>query len=101
MALKPRKAGLRSRLGGPVQKEGRSSRLLNNIEDLTNLYEARHLEEHETVTMESRTVKHTAEDDCADNGILLQNVLSNVLSKLTEHCKRHVEASFTHQQRRT
>ncbi|XP_074587259.1 SKP1-like protein 1 [Curcuma longa] len=47
----------------------------------------------EAVAMESQTIKHMIEDDCADNGIPLPNVTSKILSKVIEYCKKHVEAS--------
>ncbi|XP_008811446.1 SKP1-like protein 1A [Phoenix dactylifera] len=50
-------------------------------------------EVEETVAMESQTIKHMIEDDCASNGIPLPNVTSKILSKVIEYCKRHVEAS--------
>ncbi|XP_010941328.1 SKP1-like protein 1A [Elaeis guineensis] len=50
-------------------------------------------EVEESVAMESQTIKHMIEDDCAGNGIPLPNVTSKILSKVIEYCKRHVEAS--------
>ncbi|GLT34983.1 hypothetical protein SLA2020_094680 [Shorea laevis] len=47
----------------------------------------------EAVALESQTIKHMIEDDCADNGIPLPNVTSKILSKVIEYCKKHVEAS--------
>ncbi|KAA8528771.1 hypothetical protein F0562_036126 [Nyssa sinensis] len=46
----------------------------------------------EIVALESQTIKHMIEDDCADNGIPLPNVTSKILSKVIEYCKKHVEA---------
>ncbi|KAA8537489.1 hypothetical protein F0562_027097 [Nyssa sinensis] len=46
----------------------------------------------EAVALESQTIKHMIEDDCADNGIPLPNVTSKILSKVVEYCKKHVEA---------
>lgn len=46
----------------------------------------------EVVALESQTIKHMIEDDCADNGIPLPNVTSKILSKVIEYCKKHVEA---------
>lgn len=46
----------------------------------------------ESVAMESQTIKHMIEDDCADNGIPLPNVTSKILSKVIEYCKKHVES---------
>lgn len=47
----------------------------------------------EAVAMESQTIKHMIEDECADNGIPLPNVTSKILSKVIEYCKKHVEAA--------
>ncbi|KAF7045322.1 hypothetical protein CFC21_054439 [Triticum aestivum] len=46
----------------------------------------------EAVAMESQTIRHMIEDDCADNGIPLPNVDSKILSKVIEYCKKHVQA---------
>ena len=48
-------------------------------------------EVEEVVALESQTIKHMIEDDCADNGIPLPNVTSKILSKVIEYCKKHVE----------
>lgn len=45
----------------------------------------------EAVALESQTIKHMIEDDCADSGIPLPNVNSKILSKVIEYCKKHVE----------
>ncbi|KAG1360984.1 SKP1-like protein 1 [Cocos nucifera] len=50
-------------------------------------------EVEEAVAMESQTIKHMIEDDCASNGIPLPNVTSKILSKVIEYCKRHVDAA--------
>ncbi|XP_010536422.1 PREDICTED: SKP1-like protein 1A [Tarenaya hassleriana] len=47
----------------------------------------------EVVALESQTIKHMVEDDCADNGIPLPNVTSKVLAKVIEYCKKHVDAA--------
>ncbi|KAB1199954.1 SKP1-like protein 12 [Morella rubra] len=47
----------------------------------------------EVVALESQTIKHMIEDDCADNGIPLPNVTSKILAKVIEYCKKHVEAT--------
>ncbi|KAM3279269.1 hypothetical protein ACQJBY_046533 [Aegilops geniculata] len=47
----------------------------------------------EAVAMESQTIRHMIEDDCADNGIPLPNVDSKILSMVIEYCKKHVQAS--------
>ncbi|KAJ4715975.1 SKP1-like protein [Melia azedarach] len=46
----------------------------------------------ETVALESQTIKHMVEDDCADTVIPLPNVTSTILSKVIEYCKKHVDA---------
>jgi hypothetical protein len=43
--------------------------------------------------MESQTIRHMIEDDCADNGIPLPNVNSKILSKVIEYCNKHVHAT--------
>ncbi|MCP6508470.1 hypothetical protein NL478_27275, partial [Klebsiella pneumoniae] len=43
-------------------------------------------EVEEAVAMESQTIRHMIEDDCADNGIPLPNVNSKILSKVIEYC---------------
>ncbi|OMO98086.1 SKP1 component [Corchorus olitorius] len=50
-------------------------------------------EVEEAVAVESQTIKHMIEDDCADTEIPLPNVTSNILSKVLEYCKKHVEAA--------
>ncbi|KAF7809627.1 SKP1-like protein 1B [Senna tora] len=47
----------------------------------------------EAVALESQTIKHMIEDDCADSGIPLPNVTSKILAKVIEYCKKHVEVS--------
>lgn len=49
-------------------------------------------EVEEAVALESQTIKHMIEDDCADTSIPLPNVNSKILSKVIEYCKKHVEA---------
>ena len=49
----------------------------------------------EAVALESQTIKHMVEDDCADNGIPLPNVTSKILAKIIEYCKKHVESPKT------
>ncbi|KAJ0039733.1 SKP1-like protein 1A [Pistacia vera] len=46
----------------------------------------------EAVALESQTIKHMIEDDCADNGIPLPNVTSRILAKVIEYSRKHVEA---------
>ena len=47
-------------------------------------------EVEEAVAMESQTIRHMIEDDCADNGIPLPNVNSKILAKVIEYCNKHV-----------
>ncbi|MCL7025269.1 hypothetical protein MKW94_004667 [Papaver nudicaule] len=46
----------------------------------------------EAVALESQTIKHMIEDDCADNGIPLPNFTSKILAKVIEFCKKHIES---------
>ncbi|EYU17579.1 hypothetical protein ABFS82_03G073600 [Erythranthe guttata] len=50
-------------------------------------------EVEDAVAVESQTIKHMIEDDCADNVIPLPNVTGKILSKVIEYCKRHVDAA--------
>ncbi|KAL6524848.1 SCF ubiquitin ligase complex protein SKP1b [Orobanche minor] len=47
----------------------------------------------EAVAVESQTIKHMIEDDCAHSVIPLPNVTGKILSKVIEYCKRHVDAA--------
>ncbi|KAL6184550.1 hypothetical protein ACLB2K_045951 [Fragaria x ananassa] len=47
----------------------------------------------EAVVLQSQTIKHMVEDECADNAIPLPNVTSKTLSKVLEYCKKHAEDS--------
>jgi len=47
----------------------------------------------EAVALESQTIKHMIEDDCADNAIPVQNVTGKILAKVIEYCKKHVEVA--------
>ncbi|XP_074310407.1 SKP1-like protein 1A [Silene latifolia] len=47
----------------------------------------------EIVALESQTIKHMIEDECADNAIPLPNVTAKILSKVIEYCKKHVDAA--------
>ncbi|XP_007221090.1 SKP1-like protein 1A [Prunus persica] len=48
-------------------------------------------EVEEAVAMQSQTIRHMVEDDCADGPIPLQNVTSNIVAKVIEYCKKHHE----------
>ena len=50
-------------------------------------------EVEEAVAVESQTIKHMIEDNCADSGIPLPNVTSKILAKVIDYCKKHVEAN--------
>ncbi|CAA0831064.1 SKP1-like protein 1A [Striga hermonthica] len=50
-------------------------------------------EVEESVAVESQTIKHMIEDECADNVIPLPNVTGKILSKVIEYCRRHVDAA--------
>ncbi|XP_072954008.1 SKP1-like protein 1 [Typha angustifolia] len=47
----------------------------------------------EAVAMESQTIRHMIEDECAESSIPLPNVNSKILSKVIEYCKKHVDSS--------
>ncbi|GAB2218064.1 hypothetical protein Droror1_Dr00001281 [Drosera rotundifolia] len=46
----------------------------------------------ESVAVESQTIKHMIEDDCADSAIPLPNVTGRILAKVIEYCKKHVDS---------
>ncbi|XP_021809114.1 SKP1-like protein 1A [Prunus avium] len=48
-------------------------------------------EVEEAVAMQSQTIKHMVEDNCADGTIPLPNVTSNILAKVIEYCRKHNE----------
>ncbi|KAJ8452969.1 hypothetical protein Cgig2_014732 [Carnegiea gigantea] len=50
-------------------------------------------EVEEAVLLQSQTIKHMIEDDCANNAIPLPNVTGKTLSKIIEYCKKHVTAN--------
>ncbi|PWA56823.1 S-phase kinase-associated protein 1-like, S-phase kinase-associated protein 1 [Artemisia annua] len=45
----------------------------------------------ETVALQSETIKHMIEDDCANTTIPLPNVTSRILAKVIENIKKHAE----------
>ncbi|AES87702.1 putative S-phase kinase-associated protein [Medicago truncatula] len=46
------------------------------------------------VALESQTIKHLIDDNCADDsGIPLPNVTGKILAMVIEHCKKHVDAT--------
>ncbi|KAJ0603891.1 putative S-phase kinase-associated protein [Helianthus annuus] len=44
----------------------------------------------EVVALESQTIKHMIEDDCANTTIPLPNVTIKIMSMVVEYCKKHV-----------
>ncbi|KAK1370344.1 hypothetical protein POM88_036436 [Heracleum sosnowskyi] len=58
-------------------------------------------EVEEAVAVESQTIKHMIEDDCANTTIPLPNVSSKILAKVIEYCKKHVEAPKTDEVNKT
>lgn len=55
----------------------------------------------ESVAMESQTIKHMIEDDCAESVIPLPNVSSKILSKVIEYSKKHVDSSSSKSDEKT
>ncbi|KAE9596566.1 hypothetical protein Lal_00007637 [Lupinus albus] len=47
----------------------------------------------EAVARQSETIKHLIEDGCTENGIPLPNVTGEILAKIVQYCKKHVETS--------
>ncbi|KAH9622554.1 hypothetical protein KSS87_020077 [Heliosperma pusillum] len=45
----------------------------------------------ESVALQSQTIKHMIEDDCADNAIPLPNVTGIILAKVIEYCDKHAD----------
>ncbi|PIA48539.1 hypothetical protein AQUCO_01400850v1 [Aquilegia coerulea] len=45
----------------------------------------------EVVACESETIKNMIKDNCYEDGIPLPNVTGNILAKVIEYCKKHVE----------
>ncbi|CAI0476318.1 unnamed protein product [Linum tenue] len=43
--------------------------------------------------MQSQTIKHMIEDDCAGDGIPIPNVTGGILAKVIEFCKKHQHAA--------
>ncbi|XP_006402629.2 SKP1-like protein 11 isoform X1 [Eutrema salsugineum] len=46
-------------------------------------------EVEEAIALQSQTIAHMVEDDCANSGIPITNVTSKILSKVIEYCKKH------------
>ncbi|KAF5766809.1 putative S-phase kinase-associated protein [Helianthus annuus] len=49
----------------------------------------------EVVALESQTIKHMIEDDCANTTIPLPNVTGKIMSMVVEYCKKHVQSTNT------
>ena len=52
-------------------------------------------EVEEAVAMESETIRHMIQNDCADNVIPLPHVNSKILSRVIEYCNKHVQPNAT------
>ncbi|XP_022855411.1 SKP1-like protein 1A [Olea europaea var. sylvestris] len=50
-------------------------------------------EVEELVALESLTIRHIIEDDCADSAIPVPNVTGKILSMIIVYCKKHAEAA--------
>ncbi|CAA7052747.1 unnamed protein product [Microthlaspi erraticum] len=46
-------------------------------------------EVEEAVALQSQTITHMIEDNCAENEIPLANITGDILSKVIEYCKKH------------
>lgn len=51
-------------------------------------------EVNEVVVLESQTIKNVIVDTCTDDDIPLPKVTSQVLAKVLEYCKKHVEPAI-------
>ncbi|XP_044430141.1 SKP1-like protein 1 isoform X2 [Triticum aestivum] len=54
--------------------------------------DGKEFEVEQAVAMESQMIQHMIEDDYTDNGLLLRNVNSKILSKVIEYCNKQVQA---------
>ncbi|XP_041010088.1 LOW QUALITY PROTEIN: SKP1-like protein 1A [Juglans microcarpa x Juglans regia] len=52
-------------------------------------------EVNEAVAIESQTIKNGIEDTCTDDGIPLPKVTGQILAKVLEYCKKHVEQAIS------
>ncbi|KAI3889053.1 hypothetical protein MKX03_012486 [Papaver bracteatum] len=57
--------------------------------DLATFFDRETFDVEESVALQSQTIKHMIDDDCADNRIPLPNVTSKILAKVIEYCKKH------------
>jgi S-phase kinase-associated protein 1 len=53
----------------------------------------------EMVALESQTIKHMIEDNCADTEIPVPNVTGKILAKIFEYCKKHVEVASSKEEK--
>ncbi|XP_039139044.1 SKP1-like protein 1B [Dioscorea cayenensis subsp. rotundata] len=53
-------------------------------------------EVEKAVAIQFHTVKGKIEDDCGNNEITLDNVTSNILSKVIKYCKKHIEFTLNY-----
>jgi S-phase kinase-associated protein 1 len=53
----------------------------------------------ETVALESQTIKHMIEDNCADSGIPIPNITGQILAKVIEYCKKHAEVASSEEEK--
>ncbi|KAL6218905.1 hypothetical protein ACLB2K_012112 [Fragaria x ananassa] len=54
----------------------------------------------ETVAVQSQTIKHMVEDDCAANAIPLPNVKGPILARVIEYLKKHVADAEDNKERK-
>uniref|UniRef100_A0A453MNG2 SKP1-like protein n=1 Tax=Aegilops tauschii subsp. strangulata TaxID=200361 RepID=A0A453MNG2_AEGTS len=59
---------------------------------MLKLSDGKEFDVEEVVAMESQTIRHMIEDDCADKAIPIPNINSKILSKVIEYCDKHVPA---------
>ncbi|GAU23872.1 hypothetical protein TSUD_369800 [Trifolium subterraneum] len=53
----------------------------------------------EVIALESQTIKHMIEDNCADTGIPLPVVTGKILAKVIEYCKKHVQGASSEEEK--
>jgi S-phase kinase-associated protein 1 len=52
-------------------------------------------EVEQAIAMQSQTIKHMIEDNCADEtGIPIPNVTGKIMAMVIEYCKKHVKLHF-------
>ncbi|KFK36059.1 hypothetical protein AALP_AA4G072500 [Arabis alpina] len=55
----------------------------------------------EAVALQSQTIAHMVEDDCVENGIPISNVTGEILAKVIEYCKKHVDGGGSEEELKT